>query len=52
MLFRSIWDGVELPLEDKNHTPINQGGTYHCIQMALDKKLVMEEDIHIIKCKR
>ncbi len=48
----AIWDGVELPLEDKNHTPINQGGTYHCIQMALDKKLVMEEDIHIIKCKR
>lgn len=48
----AIWDGAQLPLEDANHTPINQGGTYHCIQMALDKKLVMEEDIHIIKCKR
>lgn len=48
----AIWDGVEMPLEDKDHNHIHQGGTYHCIQMALDKDLVMNEDIHIIKCER
>ena len=48
----ALWDGIETPLEDKNHKPINQGGTYHCIQVALDKGLNETEDIHIIHCDR
>lgn len=47
----ALWDGVETPLEDQNHHPINQGGTYHCIQLAKTKGLT-EEDIHIIHCER
>lgn len=47
----ALWDGIETPLEDQNHNPINQGGTYHCIQLARAKGLT-EEDIHIIHCER
>ncbi|MCM1131665.1 MAG: RyR domain-containing protein [Roseburia sp.] len=48
----ALWDGVKTPLEDHNHNPINQGGTYHCIKLALDKGLKENEDIHIVKCDR
>lgn len=48
----ALWDGIETPLEDENHNSINQGGTYHCIRLALDKGLKEKEDIHIINCER
>lgn len=48
----ALWDGEPTPLWDENHTPINQGGTYHCIQMAKDRGLKEGIDIHYVRCHR
>lgn len=48
----AIWDGIESKLFDKDGNAINQGGTYHCIQLARQRGLVDKEDIHIISCTR
>ncbi len=48
----ALWDGIKTSLEDSNHNPINQGGTYHSIKLALDKGLKEDEDIHIMLCER
>lgn len=47
----AIWDGIETLLQDHDGKLINQGGTYHCIEMARLRGLT-DKDIHIIKCKR
>ena len=48
----ALWDGEALDLHDKNENPINRGGTYDCIRMAMQKGLKMQEDIIVIKCYR
>lgn len=47
-----LWDGKKTPLYDKNHNPINRGGTYDTIRMALERNLKMETDIKVIGCYR
>ena len=46
-----LWDGIQTPLYDSNHDPINRGGTYDTLCMAKDFKLG-KNDIHIISCHR
>lgn len=46
-----LWDGIQTPLYDSNHNPINRGGTYDTLCMAKDFKLG-KNDIHIISCHR
>lgn len=33
-----LWDEKEVPLEDENGNPINQGGTYHCMRLAMERR--------------
>ncbi|MGN0771610.1 MAG: RyR domain-containing protein [Christensenellales bacterium] len=47
-----LWDGKETPLYDKDHRPINRGGTYDTLRMAREAKKFSENDIHIIYCER
>ena len=46
-----LWDEKETPRYDKNHKPINRGGTYDTICMAKEAKY-KESDIHVISCQR
>ena len=46
-----LWDEKETPLYDKDHRPINRGGTYDTLRMARDAKY-SERNIHIIGCQR
>ena len=52
--FIVLWDGVKLPLYDEKDGGkfINRGGTYHCIELAQQKGLTLNDDIHVIKCHR
>ncbi len=47
----ALWDGVETPLE-QNGKPINQGGTYHGISMALNKGLQVGTSLFVVKVER
>lgn len=47
-----LWDRKETPLYDKNHNPINRGGTYDTIRMALERNYKMDTDIRVIECYR
>ncbi len=46
-----LWDEKKTPLYDKQHNPINRGGTYDTIRMAREAKYT-DKDIHIISCQR
>lgn len=46
-----LWDEKETPLYDKDHKPINRGGTFDTIRMAREAKY-SDKDIHIIGCLR
>lgn len=48
----ALWDGKELPLQDKCGAPVNLGGTYHSICLAKERGLKEGEDIHIVRCSR
>lgn len=48
----ALWDGEPTPLSDTNGEPVNQGGTFHCIQMAKDRGMREGSDIHYVRCHR
>ncbi len=48
----ALWDGKPMDLKDQNKKPINQGGTFDCIQMAKDPKIGRHIEVHIIDCFR
>ena len=47
----ALWDGVQTPLE-QDGKPINQGGTYHGISMALNKGLQLGTSLFVVKVAR
>ena len=47
----AIWDGLPVKLVSPEGKPINQGVTYHCLEMARLRGLT-PQDIHIISCER
>jgi len=48
----ALWDGKPLPLHNYDGTPINRGGTYHCLKLAEENKRIGRSDVHIIDCYR
>lgn len=44
----ALWDGVRIPLADKDGNPINRGGTYDCVRMAEGYK----KEVITIDCYR
>lgn len=44
----AVWDGKEIPLEDRDGRPINRGGTYDCIKMAE----ALKKEVIVVGCCR